>query len=106
VTDPGREIKYDPIKKPGITNLLTIYSLLSETPIPKIEKKFRTKGYADFKKALAQVVIDTFEPFRKKRKELLNREVYVQEILRQGANKARGLAESTMDEVRKKTGLA
>ncbi|MDP2926920.1 MAG: tryptophan--tRNA ligase [bacterium] len=105
ITDTGREIKYDPTKKPGIANLLIIYSLLSETPIPKIEKKFRTKGYSDFKKALAQVVIDTLEPFRKKHKELAQREVYVKEILSQGAKKARSIAQSTMEEVRKKTGL-
>jgi len=105
VTDLGREIKFDPIKKPGIANLLTVYSQFSGLAIPKIEKKFRNKGYADFKKSLAQVIIEALEPLRKKRKELLSREVYVREILSQGAKKARSIAQSTMEEVRKKTGL-
>ncbi|MDP2930447.1 MAG: tryptophan--tRNA ligase [bacterium] len=106
VTDLGREIKYDPDKKPGLSNLLTIYSLFSGKTIKELEKKFKGAGYAKFKTALADLLIDKLEPARKKRRELLAREVYIQEILKQGAKKARGIAETTMSEVRKKTGLA
>lgn len=105
VTDLGKEIKYDPVKKPGISNLLTIYSLFSGKPIKDIEKRFKGQGYAKFKTKLADLLIEKLEPLRRKRKELLSREVYVKEILGQGARKARSIAQETMAEVRKKTGL-
>jgi tryptophanyl-tRNA synthetase len=105
VTDPGREIKFNPEKKPGISNLLTIYSLLSGATIKELEKKFKGKGYADFKKSLAKLLINYLEPLRRKRKELLSREVYVKEILSQGTRRAKTIAQSTMEDVRKKMGL-
>lgn len=105
VTDLGKEIKYDPIKKPGVSNLLTIYSLVSEESIPELEKEFRGKGYAEFKKALAELLINSLKSFREKRKELLKREGYLKEILENGAEKARKIAGLTMTEVRKKIGL-
>jgi len=105
VTDTGKAIKHDPVKKPGISNLLTIYSLFSEKPIKEIEKKFKGKGYATFKKSLASLLISSLEPFRRKRKELLSREVYIKEVLDQGAKKAKVLAQSTLEEVKKKMGL-
>ncbi|MFQ6049883.1 MAG: tryptophan--tRNA ligase [Candidatus Paceibacterales bacterium] len=105
VTDPGRKIVYSPQKKPGISNLLIIYSLFSGKSIKELEKDFKGKGYAKFKKSLIKLLIDSLEPFRRKRKELLSREVYVQEILKQGKRKAEVIAQSTMQEVKKKMGL-
>ena len=105
VTDPGKVIKYDPGRKPGISNLLTIYSLFSGKKIKEVEKKFKGKGYEEFKKSLAKVLIDSLEPFRRKRKELLNREVYVREVLNQGRKRAQVIAQSTLQEVKKKMGL-
>ena len=105
VTDPGKNIKYDLSKKPGISNLLTIYALFGGKPIREIEKEFKNKGYADFKKSLAKLLVNFLEPFRRKKKELLTREVYVKEILNQGARKAGIIAQSTMEDVRKRMGL-
>ena len=105
VTDLGRIIKYDPIKKPGISNLLTIYSLFSGKKIESLEKNFKGRGYEEFKKGLSQLLIETLEPLRKKRKELLQREVYVKEILEQGRKRAQVIAQSTLQEVKKKMGL-
>jgi tryptophanyl-tRNA synthetase len=105
VTDTGKVIKYDPKKKAGISNLLTIYSLFSEKPIKEVEKKFKGKGYAELKKSLLETIISSLEPFRRKKKELLSREVYVKEVLEQGRRKAQIIAQSTMQEVRKKMGL-
>lgn len=122
VTDTGKTIKYDQKAKPGISNLLTIYSLFSAAKPPKelashgavpfsgksiqeIEKKFKGKGYANFKKSLAELLIESLEPFRRKRKELLQREVYLKEILEQGRKRAQSIASSTMEEVKKKMGL-
>ena len=105
VTDTGKIIKYNPKLKPGVSNLLTIYSLFSAKPIKEIEKKFKGKGYAELKKQLADLLILKLEIFRRKRKELLAREVYVKEILSQGQKRAHVIAQSTMAEVRKKMGL-
>jgi len=105
VTDLEKQIKYDPIRKPGVSNLLTIYSLFSEKPVKDIEKKFKGQGYAKFKEKLADLLIKELEPLRKKRKELLSRQVYIKEILDQGKRKAKAIAQSTMEEVRKRTGL-
>lgn len=105
VTDTGSQISYNLQKKPGISNLLTIYSLFSEKSIKEIEKKFRGKGYAEFKKQLTELLILELEPFRLKRKELLTREVYVREVLKRNRDRAQVIASSTMQEVRKKMGL-
>lgn len=105
VTDTGKEVKYDVKKKPGVSNLLTMYSLFSEQPIKALEKRFKGKGYASFKKSLGELLAEKLEPMRLKKKELEAREVYVKEILRQGANHVRTLAQSKMEEVRDKIGL-
>jgi len=106
VTDPGKIIKYDLQKKPGISNLLTIYSLFSRKSIKELEKKFKSSGYERFKKSLAELLINSLESFRRKRKELLAREVYVKEILEQGRKRAQIIAQSTMAEVSKRMGLS
>jgi len=105
VTDPGKKILYNPSSKPGISNLLTIYSLFSKKSIKELEKNFKNKGYAEFKKSLANLLIKSLEPFRQKKEEFETREVYVREVLNQGAKKAQVLSASTMEKVRKKMGL-
>ena len=105
VTDAGKTIKYDPKKKPGVSNLLTIYSLFSDKSIKEVEKQFDGKGYADLKKSLIILLTNELEPLRKKRKELLNRTSYVEEILNQGERKARAIAQTTMNDVHRKVGL-
>jgi tryptophanyl-tRNA synthetase len=105
VTDTGKVIKYDPGKKPGVSNLLTIYSLFADIPMKEVEKKFKNKGYADLKKQLADLLILKLEPFRRKRKELLQREVYVREILDKGARRAQTIAKTTMQDVKNKMGI-
>jgi len=105
VTDTGKTIVYDPQKKPGISNLLTIYSIFSGKTTKELEKKFKNRGYAELKKSLAELLINSLEPFQRKRKELLQREVYVKEILEKGRKRAQLLAQSTMAEAKKKMGL-
>jgi len=105
VTDTGKGITYNPQKKPGISNLITIYHLFSGKEIKKIEQEFKGKGYAQFKTALVKVLITALEPFRRKKKELGNRDIYIEEILKQGAERARVTAKATMGDVRKKMGI-
>lgn len=106
VTDSKKTIKYDSVKKPGISNLLTIYSLLSSKSIKDLEKIYDKKTYQELKKDLADLIINYLEPFKRKQDAYLQREVYVQEILRQGKQKAETIAISSMDQVRKNMGLS
>jgi len=104
-TDSGKEIIYNVTKKPGVSNLLTIYSLITDKKIQEIEREFKGRGYGEFKKSLAEVLINYLEPFRRKQKELETRGVYIKEILDKGAARARIIAKTTMEEVRSKMGL-
>ncbi len=104
-TDSEKEIKYDTVKKKGISNLLTIYSLFSGKTIKQIEKEFKGRGYGEFKKSLAELLIEKLEPIREKRKELKKNHKYVNGVLEKGAKRARNIAENKMEEVRKKVGL-
>lgn len=105
VTDTGSEIKFDPQKKKAISNLLTIYSELSGNSIPEIEKKYKNKNYADFKKDLVKVTIDFLKPFQEKRGELENKSDYVEKIIREGNEQAKNKAQETLLEVKNNTGL-
>ncbi len=105
VTDTGKEIKHNLEKKPGISNLINIYSLFSGKSPEEIEKEFKGKGYADFKKSTADLLISRLEPFRKRKKELRDKSDYVEEILAKGAKRASVLAQSTLKEAKDKMGL-
>jgi len=105
VTDSGKEIKYDKQNKPGISNLLEIYSLTSGKEILQIEKEFKNCGYAEFKKRLAKILIDYFKPFKEKRNKLSKDPKKILEILKTGRQKAQKIAAATMKEVRAKVGL-
>lgn len=102
-TDSGSEIKYDKEKKPGISNLLTIYSLLSGEEIKNLEKKYKDKGYGGFKKDLAQVVGKFLKTFQKKYYSF--RDEDVREMLKEGAEKIRPIAKETIKNVKEKIGV-
>jgi len=106
-TDTGKKIKYDPEKKPGVSNLLMIRAGLEDRSVKEIEKEIEEKSYKELKEKTSQIIIDSLEPFRRKQRELESRrEVYVQEVLNQGQRRAKILAESKMAEVRRKMGLS
>ncbi len=105
VTDTGKEISYDISKKPGISNMITIYTVFSGKTIKEVEKEMADKSYKQFKQSLSDLLIEKLEPFRRKRNELMTREVYVQEILKKGADKARIIAQKKMIDVRDKMGI-
>ncbi|MDP3697386.1 MAG: tryptophan--tRNA ligase [Candidatus Taylorbacteria bacterium] len=104
-TDSGKEIKYDEKEKPGISNLLTIYSLLSKKDIKDIEKEYSGKSYVDFKNDLAEVVVNFLKPFQEKRKELEKNMDEVVKILTKSEESAKLIASSTMKEVKERMGL-
>ena len=105
VTDSASEIKYDMENKPAISNLLTIYSLFSCKAIAELEKEYRGKNYAVFKKDLAEIIIESLSPIQKKYKELSANPDYIKKVLRDGAEKAKAIASQTMAEVRSKIGF-
>jgi tryptophanyl-tRNA synthetase len=105
VTDSGKEIIYDLQKKPAISNLLTIYNLLSGMEIKKIEQKYKDKGYATFKKDLAEVVIKFLGPFQEKRKELEKKKGYIEKVILNGVAQAKKIAQETILEVKEKVGI-
>ena len=106
VTDSGLEIKLDPEKKAGISNLLRIYSSLIGHGIPMLEKKYHGKNYAEFKRDLAELVINHFADFRKDKKALMARPQTLVAVLKSGSNAATKIAEKKIHEVKKKIGIA
>ena len=104
VTDSGSEVKYDPENKPGISNLLTIYSAMKDISIEEAEKIFEGSRYGDFKKAVADAVLEELEPFQARYKEILANKSYEQ-VLKDGAEKASAIARKTLKRVQKAVGL-
>jgi len=105
VTDSGSEVKYDLKKKPAISNLLTIYSAISDESIKNLEKKFFGKNYSEFKTALAKLMSNHFSDFRKKKKALLTKPSVLVNILEAGSEKAAKIANKKISEVKKKIGI-
>lgn len=105
VTDTGTEVVYDEEKKAGVTNLLRIYSALEGTSIPDLEARYKGSGYGQFKKDLAQVVLDTFTPIRERTLKLLDDEEHLDRLLAQGAGRASEVAVRTMETVRERVGF-
>ncbi|MDI6883447.1 MAG: tryptophan--tRNA ligase [Patescibacteria group bacterium] len=104
-TDSGKEVKFNAKAKPGISNLLTIFSLFSGLSIKELENDFKSHGYYVFKEKLAQLLIEKLEPFRRKKKELELQQPLLEKILEEGRKRAQIIAQETMSEVRKKMGL-
>jgi len=105
MTDAGREVKYDAAEKPGISNLLTIHSALSGRTIAELENEFDGKGYGDFKAAVADVVVEYLRPIRARAMELLEDEKHLLQILHQGSEKARAVAQGTIETTYKNLGV-
>jgi tryptophanyl-tRNA synthetase len=102
VTDSGSEMRFDPTR-PAITNLLTIYELLTGKNRDEIETHFADKGYAQLKAELADVTIEFLTPFQKKVCGIADEEL--DSILAAGCKRAREIASVTLDDVMKKMGL-
>ena len=105
MTDTGREVKFDAQAKPGISNLLTIFSTLSGRDISEIENEFEGKGYGDFKAAVAEVVVEYLRPVRQRTLELLDDPTHLAAILKVGAEKAEAVAHETIANVYARVGL-
>jgi tryptophanyl-tRNA synthetase len=96
VTDTETEIRFDPERKPGVSNLLAIYAAFTGQAIPDIEAEFSGQGYGDLKSAVADVVVAFAEPFAKRTAELLNDRAELDRILASGAERANEVAAETV----------
>ncbi len=104
VTDSGSEIKSGK-DKPALTNLLTIMSILSGTTIGELENQYHGKGYGEFKKDLAEVIIESLSPLQQEYQRLMKKPNDLKEVLADGAERARTVASKTMEKVRERIGL-
>jgi tryptophanyl-tRNA synthetase len=104
-TDSGSDIKFDPENKAGLSNLMTIFSVLSSQTIKQLENDYDGKMYGHLKADLAEVVIETLRPVREKYEELMNNRDYLDQQLKLGAERAQAKARITLREVYEKVGL-
>ena len=104
VTDSGNEIRFS-ADKPGISNLLTIYSTFAGGSIEDAEKQFEGKDYAYFKNAVGESVVEYFRPIKEEYARLIADKAYLGEIMKKGADKAARTAYKTLSKVYRKIGL-
>lgn len=105
VTDSENKVKFDPENKPGVSNLMQIYSAITGKTMEEIETEFDQKGYGDFKMTVANSVIDKLKPIQDKYKEILENKEYLEQIYTTGAENARKLASKTLENVKNKIGI-
>ena len=104
-TDSEASVRYDPKTKPGVSNLLTVYSALSGRAIPAIEEEYAGHGYGDFKSGLAEVVSETFGPIRARALQLLDDPAELDRLLASGAERAEAIAQATLARVYDRVGF-
>jgi tryptophanyl-tRNA synthetase len=105
VTDPGREVLFDQETKPGVSNLLTILSVLSGTAVPALEERFAGAGYGDLKKEVAEAFVGFVDPFQARVRALMDDAAALDDILADGARRARALAAPRLADVYDKIGF-
>ena len=106
LTDSGKEIKYDPVNKPGVSNLLGIIKAITSEEMSLIESQFANKGYGDLKTYTGELVVEKIiKPFREKTLSLLGNEKELSTLMSQGAQKAEKVAANTLRNVYEKVGF-
>ncbi|GAA3653716.1 tryptophan--tRNA ligase [Microbacterium marinilacus] len=105
VTDSDGTVRYDRAEKPGVSNLLTIYSALTGRSVGEIEDEYAGRGYGDFKKGLRDVVVAEFEPVRQRALELLDDPAELDRVLSVNADRAAEVADATLAAVYERVGL-
>ena len=105
VTDSEACVKYDPENKPGVSNLITIYTCFTGNSIEQTEAEFAGRGYGEFKLAVGEVVADKLAPVQSEQQRILNDRAYLDGVLANGAERAYKLARKTISKVYKKIGF-
>ncbi len=105
VTDSEAEVRYDVANKPGVSNLMEIYGVVTDKSMEDIAREFDGKGYGDFKLAVGEAVADMLEPFHKRCAELESDKTFINECIKENSEKAAYFANKTLRKVHKKLGL-
>ena len=107
ITDSDTEncVRFDPANKPGVANLMSIYSAVTGLSFAQIEAEFAGQGYGAFKPKVGEAVIETLRPIREEATRLLKDKAYLESVYRDGAQKASYVAEKTLRKVYKKVGF-
>lgn len=98
-------VRFDAEKKQGVSNLMRIYGAFADKTMPQIEAEFEGKGYAEFKPAVAEAVIERLKPFQEEYKRLIADKAYLKSVAKDGAERAQYLARKTLSKVKRKLGL-
>ncbi len=105
VTDSETAVRYDKENKPGISNLLTIYSAATGKTIAQAEEDFAGQGYGIFKPAVGEAVVELMRPIREEAERLIADKAYLESVYRDGAQRAQHLAQKTLSKVQRKIGF-
>ncbi len=105
VTDSGREVRYAPDEKPGVSNLIEILSVASGTPIPDVESSYDGRGYGDLKGDVGEAVVELFRPMQERYAELRGDEAELRRLLQIGAEKARETSAPTLAQMYERMGF-
>ena len=105
VTDSGTSVTYDAKNRPGLANLLTIYSVLGEMAIDDVITQYDGKGFGVLKEDLGNLIVNYLTPFQRKYKELMSEKNYLESILKESAAKAQHIAQRTLSKVHRKVGF-
>ena len=105
VTDTETEVRFDPLNKPGVSNLLSLLALTTNRDMHDVVTEFSDGGYGNLKSAVAEAVVEALTPIRERTHELLEDPVELDRILASGAAKARIRAEATLERVHESLGL-
>ena len=107
ITDSDTEncVRYDPENKPGVANLMTIYSAVTGKSYAQIEAEFSGMGYGKFKPAVGEAVVECLRPIREEATRILADEAYLESVYKAGAEKASYVANKTLRKVYKKVGF-
>ena len=105
VTDSDGQVRFDRENKPGVSNLMTIYSVFTGKTMEEIEAEFAGRGYGDFKMAVAEATADALVPVQTEYARILADKAYVDGVLRDGAERASRIANRTVSKVYRKVGL-
>lgn len=104
VTDSDACVRFDPENKPGVSNLMAIYSTITGQTMEEIEQEFAGKGYGDFKPAVAEAVIEELRPIQERFRQFIGDKAYLEQCYKDNAPKAQRIARKTLQKVMKKVG--
>ena len=105
VTDSETSVHFDRENKPGVSNLMQIYSVATGSTFEQIQQEFAGKGYGDFKVKVGEAVVEMLRPIREEAERILADKAYLEKVYREGAEKASYAARKTLRKVYKKVGF-